>query len=202
MPVVERFPQCRVRINAKDHPPPHFHVLLNDGREAWVMSKNPFVLTAVQALPDYCLRLAYADGRNFDVDLSEWVQTTAFLAPLKDRALFAQAKVGFAGRSVDWIEDELDCGSDNLRHLAVEQAGDIGHERIWNWLHDTGLTLEQAAEALGLSRRTLLAYRNGEKPIPRAVWLACLGWEAVRPQGPQLPLHVPSVREYALLHAA
>jgi hypothetical protein len=36
MPVIERFAQCRVRINAKDHPPPHFHVLLNDGREAWV----------------------------------------------------------------------------------------------------------------------------------------------------------------------
>lgn len=36
MPFIERFAQCRVRINAKDHPPPHFHVLLNDGREAWV----------------------------------------------------------------------------------------------------------------------------------------------------------------------
>ena len=36
MPVIERFSNCRVRINAKDHPPPHFHVLLNDGREAWV----------------------------------------------------------------------------------------------------------------------------------------------------------------------
>ena len=36
MPVIERFANCRVRINAKDHPPPHFHVLLNDGREAWV----------------------------------------------------------------------------------------------------------------------------------------------------------------------
>lgn len=36
MPVVARFSNCRVRVNAKDHPPPHFHVLLNDGREAWV----------------------------------------------------------------------------------------------------------------------------------------------------------------------
>ena len=36
MPVIERFPNCRVRINANDHPPPHFHVLMNDGREAWV----------------------------------------------------------------------------------------------------------------------------------------------------------------------
>ena len=36
MPVVQRFPGCRIRVNAKDHPPPHFHVLLNDEREAWV----------------------------------------------------------------------------------------------------------------------------------------------------------------------
>lgn len=63
-----------------------------------------------------------------------------------------------------------------------------GHERIWTWLHDTGLTLEQAAQALGISRRMLIYYLDGEKPIPRTVWLACLGWEAVRPQGQELPM--------------
>jgi hypothetical protein len=88
-----------------------------------------------------------------------------------------------------------------LRNLAVEQAGGIGHERIWTWLHDTGLTLEQAALALGISRRMLIYYRDGEKPIPRSVWLACLGWEAVRPMGQSLPQHIPTVREYAALHA-
>lgn len=36
MPVIHRFTDCRVRINAKDHPPPHFHVQMGDGREAWV----------------------------------------------------------------------------------------------------------------------------------------------------------------------
>lgn len=36
MPVIQRFANCRVRINSKDHAPPHFHVELNDGREAWV----------------------------------------------------------------------------------------------------------------------------------------------------------------------
>ena len=36
MPVIQRFANCRVRINAKDHPPSHFHVQMNDGREAWV----------------------------------------------------------------------------------------------------------------------------------------------------------------------
>jgi Protein of unknown function (DUF2442) len=166
------------------------------------MSKDHFVLTAVEALPDYRLRLSYADGQTFEVDLSDRIFTTVFLAPLRDATLFAQAKLGFAGRSVDWIEDELDLGTDNLRHLAVEQAGGIGHERIWTWLHDTGLTLEQAAEALGISRRMLIYYRDGEKPIPRSIWLACLGWEAVRPTGRILPLRAPTVREYAALHPA
>jgi hypothetical protein len=165
------------------------------------MSKDHFVLAAVEVLPDYRLRLTYTDGQTFDVDLSEHVHATELFAPLKDADLFAQAKVGFAGRSVDWIEDELDLGSDNLRHLAVEQVDGIGHERIWTWLHDTGLSLEQAAEALGISRRMLIYYRDGEKPIPRSIWLACLGWEAVRPKGRSLPLHAPSAREYAALHA-
>ena len=114
------------------------------------MSKNHFVLTAVEVLPDNRLRLAYADGQTFQVDLTERIRTTSFLAPLNDASLFAQAKVGFAGRSVDWVEDELDLGADNLRHLAVEQAGGIGHERIWSWLHDTGLTL-----TIGMNRAHL-----------------------------------------------
>lgn len=164
------------------------------------MSKNHFVLTAVETLPDYCLRLTYADGQILEVDLNDWIKTTKALIALKDRTLFAQAKVGFGGHSVDWIEDELDLGADNLRNLAIEQAGGIGHERIWNWLHETGLTLEQAADALGISRQMLICYRDGEKPIPRSIWLACLGWEAVRPQGDSLPKRIPSAREYAAIH--
>lgn len=36
MPVIKRFSNCQVRINLKDHAPPHFHVLMRDGREAWI----------------------------------------------------------------------------------------------------------------------------------------------------------------------
>ncbi|MBS4097692.1 MAG: DUF2442 domain-containing protein [Sulfuricella sp.] len=165
------------------------------------MSKDHFQLTAVEALSENRLRLTYADGRTFEVDLREWIDTTEALHALKNATLFAHARIGFAGRSVDWIEDVLDLGADNLRNLAIEQAGGIGHERIWNWLAETGLTLEQAAEALGISRRMLIYYRDGEKPIPRAIWLACLGWETVRPTGRSLPTHIPTAREYAALHA-
>jgi hypothetical protein len=51
---------------------------------------------------------------------------------LREQVLFSQARVGGSGWSVEWIEDELELGADNLRNLAVEQAGGIGHERIWN----------------------------------------------------------------------
>lgn len=158
-----------------------------------IMSRLHFQLLRVQAKPGACLRLEYADGQTFEVDLQGWIQTTEALKPLKDPALFAAARIGFGGRSVEWIEDELDLGADNLRNLAVEQAGGIGHERIWNWLHENNLTLEAGAAALGISRRMLIYYRDGEKPIPRTIWLACLGWEAVRPQGAFLPERIPSL---------
>ena len=37
------------------------------------MSKNHFQLTAVEALPDYRLRLTYADGPSFEMDLGDWI---------------------------------------------------------------------------------------------------------------------------------
>jgi hypothetical protein len=120
------------------------------------MSRDHFQLTAVQALPESRLLLTYADRQSFEVDLREWIASSSMLQVLVDPALFAKARLGFGARSVDWIQDEVDLGSDNLRNLAVEQSGDIGHQRIWNWLHETGLTLEQAAQALGLSRRMLI----------------------------------------------
>lgn len=163
------------------------------------MSKSHFVITGCDVLPDYRLKLAFADGQTFVVDLEPWIHGTTALQVLKDERVFAQARIGTSGTYIEWAEGAADLAADNLRNLAVEQAGGIGHERIWTWLQDTGLTLGEAADALGISRRMLIYYRDGEKPIPRSIWLACLGWEAIRPQG-RLPLRIPSVREYASLH--
>lgn len=166
------------------------------------MSKPHFRLKKVKALKDLCLSLTYADGQTFTVDLSDWIAKTKLLKPLQDPALFARAKLGSAGGTVEWKAGAIDLAADNLRNLAIEQAGGIGHERIWEWLHENQLTLEQAAEALGISRRMLIYYRDGEKPVPRAIWLACLGWQALRPQNHSLPRRIPSPREYAALHSS
>jgi len=52
-------------------------------------------------------------------------------------------------------DDELELAADNLRARAVEQAGCVSHEFVWNWMAWNKLSLDTAAVALGVSRRML-----------------------------------------------
>ncbi|PIQ53270.1 MAG: hypothetical protein COW02_07455 [Comamonadaceae bacterium CG12_big_fil_rev_8_21_14_0_65_59_15] len=125
------------------------------------------------------LTLTFADGLTLAVDLSIAIRSHPSLTALLDPKLFAQARIDARGGYVIWVEDELELAADNLRNMAVEQAGGIGSERILNWMDKHGLTQESAAQAIGVSRRMLNYYLSGVKPIPKTVWLACRGWEAV-----------------------
>jgi hypothetical protein len=58
--------------------------------------------------------------------------------------------------------------------------GEASHEMFFAWMHRNNLTLDTAAQALGMSRRMIAYYRTGRKPIPQYVWLACIGWEGLR----------------------
>jgi len=64
--------------------------------------------------------------------------------------------------------------------LALEQKGraDAVEFIRWRWTH--GLSLTDAANALGLSRRQVAYYLSGEHEMPRYVLLACKGWEVER----------------------
>lgn len=137
-------------------------------------------LTGLTAIAPATLRLSFADGASFDLDLTPTIARYAALQALRDAALFVRARLDARGGYVVWIDDDLEMAADNLRHLATEQAGGIGHERLWEWLQRNGLTQTRAAEAVGVSRRMLNYYLSGAKPIPKTVWLACLGWEAER----------------------
>lgn len=165
------------------------------------MSAKHFQLLKVSPLPHSCLEVEYADGKRFEVDLAEWIRTNRFLTPLLNEHLFSLAKPCLDGNCVRWDDGGIEISADNLRNLGVEQNGGIGHERIWNWMHKNRLNPEQAATALGISRRMLISYRNGEKPIPRAIWLACLGWEAIGPRKDALPHQLPSSSAHTPVYA-
>jgi hypothetical protein len=73
------------------------------------------------------------------------------------------------------IQRHAHIGDVALRELAREQAGEWGPERFDAWMAEHGLSLNAAADALGLSRRMIAHYRTGSRPIPRVVALACEG---------------------------
>lgn len=135
-----------------------------------------FIIKKVVAVEPCLLTVTFGDDTAMNIDLSTVISKYPVLLPLKDPALFRNAHTDEFCRNVIW-NDEIDLAGDNLRAEAIEQSGGISHERIWNWMHRNNLTLDAAAEALGISRRMLAYYRNGEKPIPKHIWLACLGWE-------------------------
>ncbi len=156
-------------------------------------------LNAVEALAPYRLRTTWSTGEVLEVDVEGVLRKHAFLAPILDPAVFARVHLGEWGSGIEWIDAEL--GSDNVYAWAKEQAGEVSHEMFGEWMHRNDLSLTTAAEALGISRRMVSYYRTAHKAIPRSIWLACLGWEATRPQDRELPRVLPTAREYAALHA-
>lgn len=77
--------------------------------------------------------------------------------------------------------DEIDMSADTLWRLAREQSGTtMSADAFRHWRQRHAHTLDQAARALGLSRRMVAYYEKGERPIPRVVALATqaleVGW--------------------------
>lgn len=156
-------------------------------------------LTAVVALAPYRLRSTWSTGEVLEVDVETRLRKNAALAAILDPEVFARARIGEWGNSIEWIDEEF--GADNVYAWAKEQAGEVSHEMFGEWMHHNGLSLSTAAEALGISRRMVSYYRTAHKAIPRSIWLACLGWEATRPKDRVLPRALPTAREYATSHA-
>lgn len=133
-------------------------------------------IAGVKYAHEYALRLRWVNGKTMLVDLSVPVQRLKGLRPLRDQAVFARATKGEGGHSVVW-SGEIDMGADRLWEMSLEQNGRLDTVEFvrWRWRH--GLSLHDAAEALGLSRRQVAYYASGERVVPRTVLLACKGWE-------------------------
>jgi len=141
--------------------------------------KKQFTLTQVKPLKQGTLHLTYADGEIFTLDINPLIKHSKILRPLQQADIFDSARLGDFGGSVLFAgEDNLELAADNLRARAIEQQGGYAHEYLFNWISRNVLTQQQAAAALGLSRRMLAYYLSGAKPLPRTVALACIGWES------------------------
>jgi DNA-binding transcriptional regulator YiaG len=124
------------------------------------------------------LRVRWDKGDESLIDVSGMIESFRLYAPLRQSPeLFRQVRVGEHGTDVVWT-DEIDMSADTLWRLAQEQAGaTMTPAEFRNWRERKAYTLDAAAKALGISRRMVAYYEQGDRPIPRIVALATRGLE-------------------------
>jgi len=132
-------------------------------------------IAAVKAKAPACLTIKWSGGIDAKIDLSPILRSKAFRA-LRDPDEFARVRVGEWGHSIEWPSGaELSAETLWLETLSATGREDTRTFLEWRLRH--GLSLSKTADALGLSRRMVAYYSNGEKPVPRPILLACKGWE-------------------------
>lgn len=139
-------------------------------------------LAKVKVLSKGKLRLLFVNGAQFDVDMAPLIDQSPGLAPLRDAAVLATARlIPGEGWAVVWPGPDIQIGADTLwLDAQVQNAPDENTRDFVQWRVRHGLSLAQAAQALGLSVRTVSAYGTGARPVPRYMALACRGWDAMQ----------------------
>lgn len=112
---------------------------------------------------DICLR--WSDGIEVTIALPR-----KFAAAGKPR-------IGDWGHNLEW-PDGNELGADSLWLDTLTALGRDDARQFLEWRLRNGLSLAKAAEALGLARRTVAYYSNGDRAVPKAILLACKGWDA------------------------
>src|SRR3546814_2108956 len=133
-------------------------------------------MTAVRASGPSALNLAWSEGTGADLDFGAVLADRAFAA-LRGPGGCAKVEVGDWGHSLAWPSG-AELGADMLwlETLSATGHGDVRAFLEWRLRH--ARSLSKAADALGVSRRMVAYYSNGEKKEPKPILLACRGWEA------------------------
>ncbi len=132
-------------------------------------------IVSARAKPPATLMLKWSDGTRAELDIGPLLRGKAFAA-LRDPRRFAQARIGEWGHSVEWPSG-AELGAETLWLETLSAVGRQDARTFLEWRLRHGLSLSRTADALGLSRRMVAYYSNGEKPVPKPILLACRGWE-------------------------
>jgi hypothetical protein len=132
-------------------------------------------IASVKAHAPATLAVRWSDGTRAALDLNALLLDKAFKR-LRDRAAFGSVRVGEWGHSVEWKTGE-ELSAETLWLETLSATGHQDTRMFLEWRLRHGLSLTKTAAEPGLSRRMVAYYSNGEKPVPRAILLACKGWE-------------------------
>lgn len=133
------------------------------------------IITSARAKAPTTLALRWSDGTYAKLDLSGVMREKPFNS-LRNSKLFEKVSVGEWGHSVQWPSG-VALGAETLWLETLSATGHADAREFLEWRLRHGLSLSGAATALGVSRRMVAYYSNGEKLVPRPILLACKGWE-------------------------
>jgi hypothetical protein len=122
-------------------------------------------ISEIELLTDGRMHLRWSDGAEATVSLPDELERAGNPA------------VGDWGHSLVW-PNGAEIGADRLWLATLVALGRGDACQFLEWRMRNGLSLSKAADALGLARRTVAYYSNGDRPVPKAILLACKGWEA------------------------
>lgn len=142
-------------------------------------------LAGIEVLAEFKMRLEFVNGQAYILDFKPLLEESPGLAQLHDSKVFATATlIDGEGWTVEWPALDIQIGADTLWLDAQAQNAADENTRIFaQWRARYGLSLSQAAQALGMTARTMSAYGTGARPVPRYIALACKGWEVVQRRG-------------------
>ena len=134
-------------------------------------------LTDVRAVGASRLALVWSNGEEVEIDLSEIIRDKSF-RPLSKRETFEAVTLGEWGHSLVW-PSHIELGADSLWLESLSAWGRDDTRSFLEWRLRNGFTATRAAEALGISRASVVKYSTGAT-VPRSILLACKGWDALQ----------------------
>ncbi|WP_052341254.1 hypothetical protein [Salinarimonas rosea] len=139
-----------------------------------VVGRRLPVLESVRPLDPLRVEVTWECGERAGapeiVDLAPFMARFALYRPLEDNsALFATARLGPYGSSIEWGDGSIDISSVAVEDVASDAEASLEFK---TFLAEQGWTFDVAARRLGLGRRTVAYYAAG-RPLPKTVALAC-----------------------------
>ncbi|HKN10098.1 MAG TPA: hypothetical protein VJ376_11535 [Pseudomonadota bacterium] len=141
------------------------------------MSEDIVRVTKVRPAGGRLLRVRFAgDRRDHKLDMTGLIARSVHFAPLMgDAKSFAKVAIVEDGLGVAWpIQTrwgQLDVSASTLRRIAEEQEPMTGAD-FAQWRTALGLSLTEAAQLLGVGRRTIMGYLKKDV-LPPVVAIAC-----------------------------
>jgi hypothetical protein len=142
----------------------------------------PRIVAVTAGAAPMTLRVRWDNGEESRVDVSGMIESFRVYAPLRQSPdMFRKVQLGEHGTDVVWPRD-IDMSADTLWRLAQEQTGaTMTSDEFRHWRERKAYTLDAAAKALGISRRMVAYYEQGDRAIPRVVALATRALERASP---------------------